>query len=302
MRRKIPSTSWLTAFEASARHQSYTKAADELALTQSAVCRQIGALEEFLGVRLFRRSSRGVALTDAGRRYAQLVSRRLNEVEQDTVELMSRGAEGGMLEIAAVPTFGTRWLVSRLPGFVAQYPQVQIHLSAQSRPFLFEGTSFDAAIYAGERQWPGTQGLFLMRESLAAVCKPGAVLGGTLSEADWAKQTLLQQSTRPYVWRQWFAAQGMQIERDMSGSRFELFSMLIEAAIHGLGVALVPRFLIEDELRRGLLVEAGGQFYWSGLSYYLVHPEGKTDNPALMAFSSWLQQEAERYRHDAGPE
>src|SRR5438067_9248174 len=98
MRRKIPSTGWLTAFEAAARHQSYTKAADELALTQSAVCRQIGSLEEFLGVRLFRRSSRGVALTDAGRRYGQLVARRLSEVEQDTVELMSRGAEGGVIE------------------------------------------------------------------------------------------------------------------------------------------------------------------------------------------------------------
>src|SRR5688500_11860769 len=158
MRRKIPSTAWLTAFESAARHQSYTRAADELALTQSAVCRQIGALEDVLGVRLFRRSGRGVALTEAGRRYSQQVARQLDQVEQDTVELMSTGGTGGMLELAVVPTFGTRWLVPRLPDFLARHAGVHVHLAAQSRPFLFEGTPFDAAIYAGETLWPGTEG------------------------------------------------------------------------------------------------------------------------------------------------
>ena len=300
MRRKIPSTAWLTAFEVAARHQSYTKAADELALTQGAVCRQIGALEDFLGVRLFRRNSRGVALTEAGQRYSQLVVRRLDEVEQDTVDLMSSGAEGGVLELAVAPTFGTRWLVSRLPDFIAHHPEVRINLSAQSRPFLFEGTQFDAAIYAGEMQWPGTGGVFLMRESLAAVSKPGLVSRKALRPSDWDKQKLLQQSTRPYVWRQWFAAQGMRVEGDMSGARFELFSMSIEAAIHGLGIALVPRLFVEDELRRGLLVEVGGRFYWGELGYYLVYPESKAENAALAAFRGWVQQQAERYRGEAG--
>ena len=296
MRRKIPATAWLTAFEAAARHQSYTRAAEELALTQSAVCRQIGALEDFLGLRLFRRSSRGVALTDAGRRYSQLVGRRLDEVEQDTMELMSGGGEGGAIELAVVPTFGTRWLVPRLPDFTRRHPNVRVHLSSQSRPFLFENTGFDAAIYAGERQWPGTEGVFLLREELAAVCKPGLVpRGKALREADWRKQTLLQQGTRPYAWRQWFAAQGLQVEGDMAGSRFELFSMAVEAAVHGLGIALVPRLLVEDELKRGLLTEVG-QSQSSGLGYYLVYPEGKSDNAALAAFGRWLQAQAEACR------
>lgn len=300
MRRKIPQTAWLTAFEAAARHQSYTKAAEELALTQSAVCRQIAALEEFVGVRLFRRSSRGVALTDAGTRYGQQVARRLDEVEQDTVELMSRGGEGGTLNLAVVPTFGTRWLVPRLPDFLARHPSVGIHMAAQSRPFVFEETPFDAAIYAGERQWPGTSGMLLMRENIAAVCKPGTVPERSLREADWARYTLLQQSTRPYAWRQWLAAQGSRVAGDMSGPRFELFSMLIEAAIQGLGIALVPRFLVEDEVRRGLLVEAGGRFYLSGLSYYLVYPERKAEAPSLSVFTTWLDGAASRYRNEAG--
>ena len=291
MRRKIPSTGWLTAFEAAARHQSYTKAAAELALTQGAVCRQIGALEDFLGVQLFRRASRGVALTDAGRRYGQSVALRLSEVERDTVELMSRGAERGVIELAVVPTFGTRWLISRLPDFLARHPGVRVNLSAQSRPFLFDGTNFDAAIYAGEAQWPGTEGVLLMAENLVAVCKPGLISRTSLREADWRKQDLLQQSTRPYVWREWFAAQGMRVEGDMTGSRFELFSMLVEAAIHGLGIALVPHFLVEDEVRRGLLIEAG-RAGPSGLGYYLVYPEGRGEEGAVPAFREWLREQA----------
>jgi DNA-binding transcriptional LysR family regulator len=294
MRRKIPSTGWLAAFEAAARHQSYTKAADELALTQGAVCRQIGALEDFLGLRLFRRASRGVALTEAGRRYAQSVALRLSEVERDTVELMARGAEGSVIELAVVPTFGTRWLVSRLPDFMAKHRGVRVNLSAQSRPFLFDGTIFDAAIYAGEARWPGTEGTLLMAENLMAVCRPGLMARKPARAADWEKQNLLQQSTRPYVWREWFAAQGMRIEGDMSGSRFELFSMLVEAAVHGLGIALVPHFLAEDELRRGLLVQAG-RARASGLNYYLVYPEGRGDEGAVAAFREWLREQAQRY-------
>jgi LysR family glycine cleavage system transcriptional activator len=292
MRRKIPSTGWLTAFEESARHQSYTKAADELALTQGAVCRQIGALEEFLGVRLFRRAGRGVALTGAGRRYAQAVAQRLREVEQDTMDLMSSGAEGGVVELAVVPTFGTRWLIPRLPAFVALHPGIRVNLSAQSRPFLFDGTNFDAAIYAGTAKWPGTEGIVLMAEYLVPVCRPGLVAKKKLRASEWRGQSLLQQSTRPYVWREWFAAQGMQIEGDMSGSRFELFSMLVEAAIHGMGIALVPQSLVEDELQRGLLARAGPAVP-SGLGYYLVHPEGQSDHVALAEFMQWLQASAE---------
>ncbi len=291
MRRKIPSTGWLTAFDAAARHQSYTKAAAELAMTQGAVCRQIAALEDFLGLQLFRRASRGVALTDAGRRYGQSVARRLSEVERDTVELMSRGAEHGVIELAVVPTFGTRWLIPRLPDFLARHPGVRVNLSAQSRPFLFDGTNLDAAIYAGASRWPGTEGVLLMAEYLVAVCKPGLVPARSLRRTDWRKHDLLQQSTRPYVWREWFAAQGMQVEGDMTGSRFELFSMLVEAAVHGLGIGLVPRFLVEDELQRGLLMTLG-RAQPSGLGYHLVYPEGRSDIGLVAAFRDWLCEQA----------
>lgn len=293
MRRNIPSTAALTAFEAAARHQSYTKAADELAVTQSAVCRQIASLETFLGVRLFRRSRRGVALTEAGLAYSRAVAARLDEVERDTLELMARGGEGRTLELGVVPTFATKWLLPRLPSFMQRHAGVHVNLTSRTRPFLFEGSGLDAAIHAGEARWPGTEGVFLMHEELVAVCSP-RLLGGrrALGKADWRRQPLLQQSTRPYVWRQWFASMGLEVEGDLAGPRLELFSMLAEAAVHGMGIALIPPFLVEDELRRGLLVKASPHRFASDRSYHLIYPEEQAENAALAAFRAWVVEQA----------
>lgn len=293
MRRKIPSTGALCAFESAARHQSFTKAADELAVTQSAICRQIGTLEDFLGVKLFRRSRRGVALTEAGVAYARKVVARLDDFERDTLEIMAKGGQGATLELAVVPTFATKWLLPRLPGFYDVHPDVTVNLTSQTRPFLFEGTEFDAAIHAGPGIWPGTEGVRLMGESLVAVCSPALVAPRkSMSRGDWKRFRLLQQSTRPYAWREWFASRGMEIEGDMTGPRFELFSMLVEAAKHGMGIALMPRLLVEDELKRGELVQVSSHELPSSRSYYLMYPEEKAENPALVLFRDWIEAQA----------
>lgn len=290
-------------FEAAARHQSYTKAADELAVTQGAVSRQIGSLERFLGVPLFQRSRRGVALTDAGQTYARQVRARLDAVERDALDLMAQRGLGGVLELGVVPTFGTRWLLPRLPSFLQAQPGIQIHLAARARPFLFADSGLDAAIHAGVSAWPGTESVFLMRESLVAVCSP-AVAGARrkFGAADWRRHTLLQLSTRPYAWREWFAAAGLSIEGDVAGPRMELFSMLAEAAVRGIGVALVPPFLVEDELARGLLVTVSDKPRTGERSYYLIYPEGTGGSTALRVFRAWLQTEAEEYRRATGLE
>lgn len=301
MRRRIPSTGALAAFEAAARHQSFTKAADELAVTQSAVCRQVAGLEAFLGLKLFRRTRRGVTLTEAGASYARQVGARLDEVERDAFELMARGGQGGALELAVVPTFATKWLLPRLGNFLRAQPGIDVHLTPRTRPFLFDGTPFHAAIHAGESTWPGTEGLFLMREDLIAVASP-ALLGTvrSLTAAEVATLPLLQQSTRPYAWRQWFASQGVQAANDLAGPRMELFSMLAEAAAQGLGVALIPRLLVEDELARGLLVDCVEHRYLSDRSYHLIVPERRSENPLLQGFRIWLAAEARAYREPRG--
>jgi len=300
MRRKIPSTAALIAFESAARHQSFTKAAQELSLTQGAVCRQIAALEAFLNVELFRRSRRGVLLTEAGQSYARRVAGQLDAVERDTLAVM--GQQGAMsIELAVVPTFGTQWLLPRLKDFQRLHPQITVNLTNRTRPFLFADTAFDAAVYFGDGEWSGTRAHLLMGENPVPVCSPALLNGQTqLSAEHIAQLPLLQQTTRPYAWRQWFNAQGLSTPRDMTGPRYELFSMLAQAAIHEMGVALIPPFLIRRELAEGRLVVALDQALTDDdRAYYLIVPERKSESAALNAFRDWLVQEAAHYRQSS---
>lgn len=295
MRRKIPSTTALVCFEAAARHESFTKAAQELSLTQGAVCRQIGSLESFLNVELFRRSHRGVKLTEAGLSYSRQVASQLDAVERDTLSVM-RQQGASVIELAVVPTFGTQWLLPRLMDFQQRQPDVTVNLTNRTRPFLFADTSFDAAIYFGDGDWSGTQSHRLMGENPVPVCSP-ALLGGrqTLQAHDIAQLPLLQQSTRPYAWRQWFSSVGISVATDMTGPRLELFSMLAQAAMHAMGVALIPPFLIQRELGEGRLVVANRHVLRSDRAYYLMIPERRVESTTLDAFREWLVAQAANY-------
>ncbi|MBP5101529.1 LysR family transcriptional regulator [Pseudomonas protegens] len=295
MRRKIPSTTALISFEAAARHESFTKAAQELSLTQGAVCRQIASLEEFLGLELFRRSRRGVKLTEAGLSYSRRVATQLDAVERDTLSVM--GQQGAnVIELAVVPTFGTQWLLPRLKDFQQQHPEVTVNLTNRTRPFLFADTPFDAAIYFGDADWSGTQSHRLMGENPMPVCSP-AMLGKQqeLSAEAIAELPLLQQTTRPYAWRQWFNSQQLNIPRDMTGPRYELFSMLAQAAMHDMGIALIPPFLIQRELAEKRLVIANPRALSSIKAYYLMIPERKVESASLRAFRDWLVNQANSY-------
>lgn len=296
MRRKIPSTAALVSFESAARHESFTKAAQELSLTQSAICRQIGSLEDFLGVELFRRSRRGVKLTEAGLSYSRRVATQLDAVERDALSVM--GQQGAnVIELAVVPTFGTQWLLPRLKDFQKRHPEVTVNLTNRTRPFLFADTDFDAAIYFGDGEWPGAQAHRLMGENPMPVCSPALMNGRkTLSVETIAELPLLQQTTRPYAWRQWFNAQELSLSRDMTGPRYELFSMLAQAAMHEMGIALIPPFLIQRELQEQRLVIAHPQALASIKAYHLMIPERKTESASLRAFRDWVIEQAERYR------
>ncbi len=299
MRRRLPSLQALQCFEAAARHQSFTRAAQELALTQGAVSRQVAALEDFLGVPLFRRTQHGMALTATGVDYARQVRQRLDALERDTVDLMGRRGQGDNLTLAVVPTFATRWLIPRLPRLVAQQPQLLLHFETCTRPFLFTDTGVDAAIWAGTseqvQQWAGTQATPLLAEDVLPVCSPLLLAThtggpGPLEPAALAQLPLLQQATRPDAWRQWFDAQGVDAPRAMAGPRYELFSMQAAAAMAGLGVALMPTLLVQDELARGALVVACPRPLKAQRAYYLVQPLGH-ERPALRRFTTWLQDE-----------
>lgn len=297
MRRKIPPLQALVCFDAAARHESYTRAAQELSLTQSAVSRQIGALEAFLGVALFRRTRHGVALTPSGTTYARQTALRLESMERDTLDAMADQGSGGSLALAAVPTFATRWLLPRLPGFAQLQPDAVVHIETRTRPFLFADGEFDAALYAGTpaqvANWAGTRALLLMPEDVLPVCSPRLLpRGKPVAPAAIAQMPLLQQSTRPDGWRQWFDAQQVDAPRARTGPRYELFSMLATAAAHGLGVALMPTMLVDDEIARGELVVACARPLSGQRNYYLVTPDRGEPRPLVAAFAEWLGAQA----------
>jgi DNA-binding transcriptional LysR family regulator len=289
----------LMAFDAAARHASITRAADELALTESAVSRQISQLEDQLGVQLFHRVKKRLSLTRAGEAYARDVADVLERLERDTFEVMANEGEGGSLEIAVLPTVGTLWLIPRMTDLYERHPKLTVNLSARSSRFLFSETSFDGALCFGAATWPGAQSDFLFDEELVVVA--GRQLVQQHAPSAWDTETVLSHRllhlvTRSDAWPAWAAATGASGSNLLKGTRFELQSMLIEAACANQGVALLPRFLIEAPLQRGDLRIVSDVSVRSEGSYYFSFPEEKAGEPQLELFRTWMQEHARRFR------
>lgn len=174
---RTPSTGALLAFEAAARHESFTHAARELFLTESAVSRQIATLETQLGVRLFVRAKQRVVLTRAGRLYSTQVRRTLEQLDRDTLSIMAHGSGGGYLELAVLPTFASEWLIPRMKDFNERHPDVRVNMGVHTDLFTFDETHFEAAIHFGQPTWPGTSSDYLFGEEVVPVCRPSLLRG-----------------------------------------------------------------------------------------------------------------------------
>ncbi|MGG7565034.1 LysR family transcriptional regulator [Rhodovulum sp. DZ06] len=298
-RRFLPDTAHLAAFEATARLGSATEAAAELGLTQSAVSRQVAALEKRLGVDLFLRANRRLTLTRAGETYAQEVARALSIIGAAS-QAAAVNPDGGVLSLAILPTFGARWLAPRLPRFLSAHPGVTVNLSTALAPFDLAAAGHDAALTFGEADWPGAVGVELMKERMAAMCAPAmAAERRFASPADIAAAPRLDIATRPHAWADWFAAHGAPPPR-APGMVFDHFAAMSRAAMSGVGVALLPLFMTETELARGELVVAFGHSVESRGAYRMVSPAGRPPSAPLQAFRDWLLTEAQRGRDGVG--
>ncbi|WP_051396771.1 LysR family transcriptional regulator [Bradyrhizobium sp. Lot11] len=281
------------AFSAAAKHLSVTRAASELALSESAVSRQIAQLEAQLGVRLFHRIKKRITLTRAGTAYSTRVAQTIERIERDTLEIMGYEADGTVLDIAALPTVGTEWLIPRLPDFYARNPGIAVNVSARNTRFFFSETALDGALYFGEPDWPGTQADYLFDEVLLPVGSPKLIgKRAELRASEIAELRLLHLVSRPDAWRRWFDAAELGGTNVIRGPRFDIQSTLISAANSGLGVALLPEFLISDQLASGKLKVLSSLTLRSAGSYYFACPEEKADNPLLSAFRAWLLTQA----------
>ncbi len=294
-RRFLPSFSLLAAFEAAARAGSVTAAANELGLTQSAVSRQISALERQLGVELFLRERQTIRLTPAGNTYAREIREALRRISNASLNLRANPA-GGTLNLGVLPFFGTRWLTPRIGRFLQAHPDVVINLITRLEPFDFRFDTLDAAIHFGAARWPGASMAFLLDEEVVPVCSPAFQQAHALaSAADLRRAPLLHLNTRPDAWELWFAKQEVPVE-PLHGMLFDQFLTMVEAAAAGLGAALLPRFLIGRELDQGLLVPAvEGRVMQTG-QYHLVYPPDRAAYPPLAAFRDWIAAEFEAER------
>lgn len=296
MRRyKIPNTGTLVAFEASARHGSFTQAAKELALTESAVSRQIGTLEENLGVRLFVRSNQRVVLTRAGTLYANQIRRSLESLDRDTLSIIAHGTGGGCLELAVLPTFASHWLIPRLKDFYERTRDVQINMGVRTETFSFENSHYEAAIHYGRPIWPGASSDYLFGEEVIPVCSPTLLAKPVKKASDLLKYPLLHSTTRPYAWAKWFFEQGIDDNSTMQGVRYELHTMLIAAASAALGIALVPTFFLEGKLHQLGLVTPFQATSTVDSAYYIVYPTELSHGKPLELFRGWLLAQAAAY-------
>lgn len=284
-RRFLPSIASLRAIEALDRLGSASAVAEELALTQSAISRQLQALERQIGVDLILRDGKRLAMTDAARDYAADVRQALNQIAQASVRLQV-DPQGGTLNLAILPTFGMRWLMPRLPDFARRHPDVTINMATRLEPFNFATEAFDAAIHYGDGIWPGTDHMLLKNEQIVAVCAPD------MATSDLCDLPLLHIQTRPQAWQHWFDHHGLS-NNNTSGGMYDQFATIKQAALHGLGVALMPDYLVEQDLAAGRLRAPFGAPIEAQGAYYLVWPHRKARDPGLTVFRDWLATQAQ---------
>jgi LysR family transcriptional regulator, glycine cleavage system transcriptional activator len=287
-RRYLPPIPALMALEAVDRLGTASEAAKELSLTQGAISRALQSLEQQLGVPLLIRERQRLRLTPAGRDYVAEVRKALHLLASASITLRANPT-GGSLNLAILPAFGMHWLAPRLARFAQTHPEVTINLSTRLRPFDFTGSSFDAAIHYGRQDWPGVAYLKLMDEEVLAVAAPG--FPQLTKATDLLSHPLLQLESRTGDWGRWLAHHGAPGLRP-PGMLFDQFATLTQGAIHGMGAALIPTFLIQRELAEGRLIPIFGPPVPALGSYYLVWPNSLPERAPLRSLRLWLQSEA----------
>jgi LysR family glycine cleavage system transcriptional activator len=292
MLRRLPSLNALRAFEAAARHQSFTKAADELSVTQGAVSHQVKALEQELGLRLFARERQRLVITDAGRTYLEVVRDAFDRLAVGTNQLLQRQA-AGVLTVTTSPNFAAKWLVHRLGRFAETHADIDLRLSASLQHVDFAREDIDLAVRHGDGNWPGLHVTRLCSEKLFPVCSPALARGRVplRSAADLRRHALLHVNDRG-DWARWLNAAGIKGVASDRGPIFNQASIAIDAAIDGQGVALARTALAAWDLLSGRLVRPLAFGLKANYAYWIVCPKVVANLPKIAIFREWLLAEA----------
>jgi LysR family glycine cleavage system transcriptional activator len=297
--RKLPPLNALRAFEAAARQLSFTRAGQELHVTQAAISHQVKALEEWLGLALFRRRGRSIVLTENGQNYLAAVRDGLDLLAAATDRLTKR-QDSGILTVATLASFAAAWLVPRLGRFRALHSDIDVRVAASDETVDFGRDDVDLAIRYGSGLWPGLEVVPLMTEDVFPVCSPALLRGPhPLRQPDDLRfHTLLHDDMRE-TWRIWLLAAGVEGVDPDRGPGFNLSALVVNAAVDGQGVALARSALIGDHLNTGRLVQPFELELPAEYSYYLVHPARALEHPKVRAFRDWVLAEVEGDRERA---
>ncbi len=291
LKKQTPSMTALQCFEASARFLSFTQAAEELHLTQSAVSKQVAQLESTLQTSLFRRVRKRLKLSPSGIVYLPEVRQILNQVEASTLHMLSYGCENEVLNVAAHPTFGARWLIPALKDFYDLYPDIYLEMRDYVQPFDLAKTGIDVAFLFGSGAWQGVESMKLFDEWMIPVCREDVLQNRAIHHVtDFSGHILIQCQSRPTSWHAYFESQSVEIDRCYQGPRFETWSACIRAAEAGYGIALVPKFMVADDLHHGRLVSAWDFELPSNGAYYLAYEEHAADMPKIKKLVAWLKE------------
>lgn len=288
MRRRLPPLNSLRLFEASARLLSFKNAAEELLLTPSAVSHGIQTLEEWLGVPLFSRTTRGLMLSEAGTEYLPIVANALDALSAGSSRIMSRSGMG-VLTISAAPTFAARWLLPRLHEFRQLHPEIRVVIDTSHERVELNDSGADLAIRLARGNWQGVVADLLLREMLVPVCSP-AIYDKVKELTDINQAPLIHVISTTVEWGEWAKVAGRGSPKMAMGLQFDTLHMAFEAACQGLGVALGRRPLVDPELASGRLVEVWGQPFLSPTAYWLVSSEEGALEPRVAAFREWIRQ------------
>jgi LysR family glycine cleavage system transcriptional activator len=292
MRRRLPSLNALKAFEATARQESFTKAASELCVTQGAVSQQVKSLESELGVRLFRRERQRLVITDAGRAYLEVVRDAFDRLAMGTEHLLQR-QKSGTLTITTSPNFAAKWLVHRLGRFSEAHPGIDLRVSASMQHVDFAREDIDLALRHGDGQWPGMHVTRLCTEELFPVCSPKLLSGrGALRSLGDIKHHTLLHTNDKSDWSNWLARagiKGIDIKREVV---FNQASMAIDAAVDGQGIAMARTALASWDLIAGRLVRPFPQALEAPYAFWIVCPKSAAELPKISAFRNWVLKEA----------
>lgn len=304
MARRLPPLNALRAFEAAARHHSFTRAAEELHVTQAAISHQVKQLEEWLGLKLFERYGHWLTATAAGKAYAPELSRLLDALATATERLAGDNTLAGPLRITALPSFVARWLVPHLGRFRALYPGVELHVTSDVATHDFAREQFDLAIRLGLGRWPGLQADLISRERLSPVCSPALLEHAPLrTTADLQTHTLLHDQPGD-LWPRWLSLAGANRSLTAStatgtGTKFNDSALVLQAAVEGHGVALGRVFLASADIAAGRLVKPFALDLPNDYSYWLAYPKATASQPRLAAFRDWLLAETSAWREEA---